>query len=197
MVTKKAGIIFLGAAILLLLSSGCSLGANPASQPTLDVNMIYTYSAQTMAVQWTQTAAAAVTPTLTPVPSTPTITFTPTVSPTWTTTAPCEFATFIEDVSVPDNTVMTPGQDFLKTWKVQNTGSCAWAVGYSAIFGYGDRMDGQPVVLTSAVMPGEMVEVTVQMKAPTKIGEYQGYWRMSNTKGQGFGRWFAVKIIVK
>lgn len=202
MVIKKCGFMFMCAAILLLLVSGCSLGTEPVSQPTLDVNAIFTQAAMTLDLQWTQTAIAAATATPTLIPSTPTITFTPTVSPTWTTTPQCYDAKFVEDVTVEDGTAMAPGQDFLKTWKIQNTGSCAWTVGFKAIFAYptdvvDSRMNGQPVVLTTTVLPGEIVDVTVQMKAPTNIGEYSGYWRMADTNNSPFGENFFVRIVVK
>eukprot|EP01044_Picomonas_judraskeda_P010597 COSAG03_NODE_1375_length_4216_cov_3.811513_6_plen_357_part_00 len=33
---------------------------------------------------------------------------------------------FVEDVSVPDGTVMKPGQEYIKRWKLKNTGSARW-----------------------------------------------------------------------
>ena len=47
------------------------------------------------------------------------------------------------DVNVPDNTTMSPGQDFIKTWKIKNIGTCTWGEGYKLIFSYGEKMDGE------------------------------------------------------
>jgi hypothetical protein len=58
-------------------------------------------------------------------------------------------------------------------------------------------MDGQPIALSTAVAPGEEVEVSVQFKAPNDLGEYISYWRMANSAGSPFGEFFYVKIMVK
>ena len=38
-------------------------------------------------------------------------------------------ATFLADVTIPDNTVIPPGTSFVKTWKLRNDGNCAWGPG--------------------------------------------------------------------
>lgn len=93
---------------------------------------------------------------------------------------------------------MTPGQDFLKTWKVRNTGDCTWGAGYTVVYGgYNDKMSGVPASIPSPVVPNQDVDVSVQFKAPTKVGEYLSAWRMANPNGYAFGQFFFVKIIVR
>jgi next-to-BRCA1 protein 1 len=100
------------------------------------------------------------------------------------------------DVTILDGTPMTPGQDFVKTWKIKNTGACAWGDGYGLIYSYGEKMNGQPVPLGVLVGIGEEVEVSVNFKAPDKIGEYTSAWQMTNAKGITFGKAIFVKIVV-
>src|SRR5512134_681096 len=38
----------------------------------------------------------------------------------------CHNSVYIADVTIPDNTVLSPGEDFEKIWRIQNTGSCVW-----------------------------------------------------------------------
>lgn len=104
---------------------------------------------------------------------------------------------------IPDGTFMTPGQEFVKTWKIKNTGVCTWDTRYKAIFSYSlppnERMGAQPVPLAESVAPGQEVDVSVQFKAPSTPGEYIGYWQMVNAKGIPFGKKdfiLIVKIIV-
>ena len=92
---------------------------------------------------------------------------------------------------------MTPGQDFIKTWKVTNDGACTWGDGYTLIYAYGEQMSGEPVPLSTAVQPGESVEVSVNLKAPDRAGEYTSAWQMANAKGVPFGKAIFVKIVVK
>ena len=61
------------------------------------------------------------------IPPTPTLSPpTPEATPTGTITPPaCTMsAALLEDLSVPDGTVLQPNQRFTKTWRVQNNGTC-------------------------------------------------------------------------
>jgi hypothetical protein len=138
-------------------------------------------------------------------PSTPQASSTATTQPVaqitdaqGTTVALCDNLDFVADVNIPDDTNMSPGQDFVKTWRVKNTGSCPWEAGYELVYaGYADRMDGQPQQLTQVVQPGQEVEISVQFTAPSEIGEYLSAWQMSNPRGVTFPEAIYVRIIVQ
>jgi hypothetical protein len=103
---------------------------------------------------------------------------------------PCDQAApgFPIDVTIPDDTVLSPGEAFTKIWRLQNAGSCTWTLYYSAAFFYGDRMDAPPVVpFSQAVPPGATVEIAIEMIAPLTPGTYQGNWKLSNAEGALFG----------
>ena len=100
------------------------------------------------------------------------------------------------DVTILDGTAMTPGQEFVKTWKIKNTGICAWGDGYGLVYAYGEKMSGVPVPI-GLVEVGQEVEVSVNFKAPDKVGEYTSAWQMANAKGIPFGKAIFVKIVVK
>lgn len=206
--------------IILLLStillSAC--GATPPATPTPDVNAIYTAAAQTVIVELTQEAAQ-FTATLpaTEIPAaTETQVGTSTAAPTEeliATETPeptatlfieaspteqfCDEAAWVADVSVQDGTQMSPGQDFQKTWRIKNTGTCIWGAGYGLIFGYGVKMNGEPIAMTTSVAPGEVTEVSVRLTAPDVAGEYTSYWRMANATGINFGEFFYAQIVVR
>ena len=38
-------------------------------------------------------------------------------------------ATFVADVTVPDDTVYDKEEDFVKTWRIRNSGTCRWEDG--------------------------------------------------------------------
>lgn len=199
------------AILLILLTAACA--PQPTAAPTPDIGAIQTAAAQTVIAEISATAAAAaaLTPLASPtVEPTQTTATTPVVAATFTVgalTTPviigtplglCNDAVWVADVSVPDGSVMTPGQDFLKTWKVRNTGDCSWSAGYSIIYGgYNDKMSGAPAAINVPVTPGQEVEVSVQFKAPAKVGEYLSAWRMADPRGYAFGQFFFVKIIVR
>jgi len=176
-----------------------------------EVNAVYTNAAATLAIQ--QMTLQAASPSVTPTLPTPTAsaTFTPQPLATIPTSqgvstssssggasgaVGCNNSLFVSDVTVPDDTVMTPGQSFTKTWKLQNTGSCAWSTSYKVSFVSGNAMGGTTTALVAAVQPGQSGDISVAMKAPTTAGDAIGYWILTNDSGQNFGSTFYVKIKV-
>ena len=197
--------------LLTLLFAACAPKATP--MPTPDISAISTAAAKTVIAEISATAAAAASltplasPTSEPTSAAPTVTVTMTVG---VLTTPgilgtplglCNDANFNKDtvdVNNPDGTEITPGSDFLKTWKIKNTGACTWGAGYTVVYGgYNDKMSGVPAALATTVIPNQEVDVSVQFKAPTKAGEYLSAWRMANPSGYAFGQFFFVKIIVR
>jgi len=195
--------------LIAMLAAACG-SATPPAESTPDVAAVRTSAASTVISEFTLTAAA-FTPTLVSLPtetSAPLITATATVPPlaqvtnaSGTTVALCDSLSInvaTVDVNIPDGTTMTPGQDFIKTWKVKNNGSCPWGAGYELVYaGYSDDMSGQFQPLAAVVQPGQEVEVSVQFQAPDAAGEYLSAWQMENPAGITFEEIIFVKIIVQ
>jgi hypothetical protein len=111
-----------------------------------------------------------------------------TVSPTSPPPAGCDRAQFIADVTVPDGTVFTPGTVFGKTWRLKNIGTCTWSTSYQLVFDSGEIMSGPSSVnLPQSVAPGQTVDLTINLTAPTAAGSYRGYWKFQNSNGVRFG----------
>lgn len=188
-----------------LLLSAC--GATPADlTPTLAVNPdeIRTQAVGTFSSDLTATALAA--PTNTPMP---TSTVAPTIaapatstggvvfgSPVAPATASCYGLSFVSDVSIPDNTPVTAGQSFTKTWKVKNSGTCAWDAGFKFAFTGGDAMGGTTYTVPASVAGGAVTDISVAMTAPNKTGTIRGNWRMSTASGQFFGDEVYVQVVI-
>ena len=202
---KQKIIFVLLAGILILTACG---GADADATPTLSPEQLQTQAVETFSAGLTQTAIAAP-PTQTPFP---TLTASPTFAPFATPTAgtplapptsagtssqaTCYGLTFVSDVSIPDNTQMTPGQTFTKTWKVLNSGSCTWDAGFKFAFTTGNALGGTTVALSSAVASGAQYDISVPMTAPSTAGTYQSNWRMQTAGGQFFGNEVYVVIVV-
>jgi hypothetical protein len=110
-------------------------------------------------------------------------------TPTATSTPRCiDAAALIRDVSIPDGTLMDPGESFSKIWRMRNTGTCTWTQEYELIFLSGQHMGAYTIVpLRGKVTPGQVVDLSVAMKAPTYPGTYWGYWILRNELGAIFG----------
>lgn len=108
--------------------------------------------------------------------------------PTIASAAPCDWARFISDVTVPDGTKYEPGATFKKTWRLKNIGTCTWTTSYSLVFDTGAQMDAPASIKFPAeVKPGETVDINVDMTAPSSPGHYIGYWKFKNASGVLFG----------
>jgi hypothetical protein len=127
------------------------------------------------------------TPTVTGTPPTATPTRTP--GPATVPPSSCDKAQFIADVTIPDGTLMSPGQKFTKTWSLKNVGTCAWAkTTYQIVYFSGEQM-GAPA---SAAFPedvpvGKTATFTLEMTAPSAAGTYRGNFMFKNASGQLFG----------
>jgi hypothetical protein len=178
--------------ILVLLLSSCAGKATPEPTPTLSLEAMQTLAVATFSAQLTQTALAA--PTSTPVPTnTPALPLSTLANVTpfgvgaASPTASCYRLSFVSDVGIQDNTSMTPGQTFTKTWKVRNSGTCAWDAGFKFAFTGGDAMGGVTYTLPSSVPANAEIDISVNMTAPNKTGPVRGNWRISTAAGQFFG----------
>ena len=121
--------------------------------------------------------------------------YTPTVNPT-TLAYGCNNLSFISHVTIPPNTVMEPEEDFTKTWKVANTGTCDWTLAYRVIFVSGEAMDGIPGHPRNVIPKGKWTQLDVRMTAPRREGTYTGYWQLSDGAGHTFGSLLPVTIVV-
>jgi hypothetical protein len=146
----------------------------PDSFATLQVIVTQTTSAMT------QQAPTSVPMTATPLPPTP--------FPTATAVSYCDWVTFVKDVSIPDGTTFGPGETFTKTWRLKNRGTCTWTPDYMLVFTSGNSMGSTTAVrLPGNVAPGQTVDVSVTLTAPTNRGDYVGYWMLRNPSGVLFG----------
>ena len=91
---------------------------------------------------------------------------------------------------------MPAGQAFTKTWKVQNSGTCAWTTSFKLTFSYGEAMGGQTVSLPASVAIGDKVNISVDLTVPNKTGKLTGVWVLVDDKGQHFGPILTVVINV-
>jgi hypothetical protein len=168
--------------------SGSQNAAGTAAAQTVAAVETQTAVAQleSDATQLAQTETAQAMPTNTPMP-TPTPTLTPNPIDEGEGNV-CNFAGFIEDVTIEDRTVMEPNATFTKVWRLKNLGECEWTTGYQVVFVSGYQMDA-PVdsLLPENVAPGQEVDISLNMVAPNSPGSYTGYWELESDQGEVFG----------
>lgn len=99
-----------------------------------------------------------------------------------------ECASFVADVTIADGSFVSPGSTFTKTWRIRNNGTTTWTTNYKLVFVSGTQMANQSYVnLPYNVMPGQTVDISVQMTAPAEAGSYKSSWMLMNESGSQFG----------
>ncbi|MCA9973142.1 MAG: hypothetical protein KC425_23145, partial [Anaerolineales bacterium] len=91
--------------------------------------------------------------------------------------------------------MIEPSRDFVKAWRIENTGDAAWEAGYHLVFIGGEPMAerlGQPLPPTQ---PGQQADVTLVLTAPEIPGTYAGQWRLQDDRGVFFGAPLLVRIV--
>jgi len=205
---------FLITVALIAVLSAC--GSPEAAAPTLDMNLIFTQVAETIAVQYTQTALAVPTatntpePTVTPLPSPtlsqqlPIATFTivppqnlsaVTAYPTISSTAyDCYDAALVSDLSIPDGTKFDPGDTFEKSWRLSNTGTCDWTADFKFAYVGGDLFGSDTTKIRQRVNVGNTMDFSLQLVAPSGSGTVVSNWQMATDDGHLFGPVLTVSI---
>ena len=194
--------------VFTIILSACNL---PASKPApSSQDLILTAAVQTVEAQLTQSSPVTqgtqpvlvftetpqpVQASETPLPPTATATTEPaTEVPTAIPTAlpaaaPCNRAQFVKDLSYPDGSDVSSGTSFTKSWRLKNTGTCAWDSSYSLVFSGKNAMGGpsSQQLTSSKVHPGDTLDVSVVLKAPGTAGAYEGDWKLSDGSDDVFG----------
>ena len=114
----------------------------------------------------------------------------------------CSNNVFEADITIPDGTVLDPGFDFQKIWKIRNTGNCLWDEGFRLVYIGGSSPDLDPPNFTFTkasdfVSAGEAVNIGIWLTTPCQPGQYEGHWRMQNDQGYYFGSILSVYVEVK
>jgi hypothetical protein len=109
-------------------------------------------------------------------------------------------ATFIRDVTFPDNSTVRPGQQFTKKWELKNTGAVRWIDRYLIPEGLSTGNCSYPArIRIPATDPGHTVVISVPVTAESTPGLCYVTWKMASASGDLYfpgylGIWFEVKV---
>jgi len=167
-------------------------GATEAVAPTATLETVLESTVTpVLGVEFTPTIAALLPPSLTPAPATG--------GGTVDDGTICKNSAFVADVTIPDGTVLKPGEKFTKIWSVQNTGICVWDEGFGIVLWAGPDLQGVNDYFSGGeeVQPGGIVDMAIPMRAPWTPGEYIAHWVMVDDTGKAFGTDLVVYIKVQ
>ncbi len=105
-------------------------------------------------------------------------------------------ATFVADSTIPPGTVLPPGAQMDKVWRVRNSGTCAWGVGYDLVLVDGPDLGARTSVPVPPTAAGEATGLGIAFQAPAATGEYRSTWRLRSPDGEFFGPGLALTVRV-
>lgn len=218
MIQKTYFSFFLVSVVFVMALSAC--GAQETPPPTLDMNLIFTQVAETLALEYTQTALAMPTTTNTPEPtSTPTPLASPALLPTIATTPSvvipptlsgptplpvnpatangCYNAALVSEATVPNRNDFKPGDTFRKTWRLINTGTCDWNGDFKIAYVSGSNLGSDTIKIRQRVGVGITTDISLEMTAPSGVsGTVVSNWQMVSDTGLTFGPALTVSILL-
>jgi hypothetical protein len=169
--------------LILLLPSACSPASPPAPfrPPTAQAPLIE----PTFIIHPTQVKIV--------IQSTPLPTIVPTVDP-----KDCSNnLKFVQDVTIPDDTVMTVGMVFDKQWLVENNGTCNWSSGYRLKHVGGGVLGAAEEIALYPARAGTQATIQIRFTAPFTEGVYESAWQAVDANGTAFGDLIYVRVTVQ
>lgn len=142
------------------------------------------------------------------IPSTPAVTNTPPVPvPSATplaaevvrpspTPACFDSLRYLEDLSIPDGSLVTPGASLDKRWLVENSGSCNWDSNYTLKLVAGPTLDVPEMQALYPARSGSTATIRIIFTAPSEPNTYRSAWQAYNPQGEAFGDPIFIEVTV-
>lgn len=105
--------------------------------------------------------------------------------------------TFLEDLTIPDGTLVAPGAALDKRWQVENSGTCNWDQSYRVKLLNGVDMGVIPEQALYPALSGTQATLRMKFTAPEEPGAYQSAWQAFDPNNEPFGDPFFIEIIVE
>lgn len=111
-------------------------------------------------------------------------------------------AAFVSE-NYPDNSVLKPGEAFVKTWEIKNTGSLTWTTAYQFVLSaspQGDTLSAPSLInFSQEASPGKTLSLSLPLTAPATRGTYTAYWSIKNERGEivavdGSNLWVKIQV---
>jgi len=113
-------------------------------------------------------------------------------------TPPCtDNLRYIEDATIPDGSLVSPGEQLDKRWMVKNNGSCNWDDGYRLVLFGGPDLSAVSEQALFPARSGTQITIRILFTAPDEPGAYRSAWQAVSPNGQAFGDPIFIEIQVE
>lgn len=171
--------------ITALVLSGCSALGQEAPTTTLAPNTDTPAPTNTQAIIATEPQATVATEVTLPAATEAVVAASPTSDIPRPTNVPgcTNSASFVADVTIPDNTEVAGGATFVKTWRIANTGTCIWGPDYTLTHYSEERMGAPASIPLGVTYPGQTLDISLSLTAPNSVGSHRANFVIKNPAG--------------
>ena len=120
----------------------------------------------------------------------------PTIAPTVSADDCVSNLTFVDDLTVPDNSFVTYGATIDKQWLVQNSGTCNWNEEYRLRHIGGADLGAPEEIMLYPAKSGAQAVIQIIFTAPFADGEYESAWQAFDSFGLAFGDPIYIRVNV-
>jgi hypothetical protein len=120
----------------------------------------------------------------------------PTIIPTIDQSNCVNNLSFIEDITIPDNSFIPFGSIIDKQWLVENNGTCNWTSEYRLRHIGGAVLGAPEEIALFPAKSGTQVTLQISFTAPFDEGVYESAWQAFDPKGLAFGIPIYMRILV-
>jgi len=103
---------------------------------------------------------------------------------------------YLEDLTIPDGMLVSPGDLLDKRWKVANNGTCNWDQRYRMRLMSGAEMGANPEQALYPARGGTEFIVRILFTAPLEMGQYRSAWQAYTPYDEPFGDPFYIEVVV-
>jgi len=105
--------------------------------------------------------------------------------------------TFVEDITIPDNSFITFGASIDKQWLVENSGTCDWNSEYRLKHIGGAVLDAPEEIALYPARAGTRATIQILFTAPFTDGVYESAWQAYDPAGIAFGDPIYVRVVIQ
>ncbi|NWG33504.1 MAG: hypothetical protein HXY42_03605 [Chloroflexi bacterium] len=120
----------------------------------------------------------------------------PTIIPTLDQSNCTNNLTYIEDLTIPDNSFIPFGAAIDKQWLVTNSGTCHWTSDYRLRRVGGAALGAPDEIALYPAKAGTQAVIQILFTAPFEEGTYESAWQAFDPNGQPFGDPIYIRILV-
>jgi hypothetical protein len=103
---------------------------------------------------------------------------------------------YINDLTIPDGSMFSPGESIDKRWLVENQGTCNWNFRYSLRLSGGEPMGSMTEQSLVPAIAGSQSVIRILFTAPDKPGKYRSAWQAYTPDAKPFGDPIFIEIEV-